>query len=244
MNKINYFMKSRSQSFGLVAVALLFSFLFLDMNLHAQVNRKKRSHSYSSLGMREARIRYGITFNAGGALSAHLKQPLSIVPSVGLGFCAAQYYGVGNRFMQQSVTYQIGYSLKDAYLVHNGVGTFHCSYIGTLDLNPFIYGVAIQFAWCDSNALFSRPFFNFYLRPEIGLAFPFKYKKRTEEVQRCTGSLTYGFNVKLDHKFNENDPDCVRDANGMVYLPWTAMCHHVITLRLNINLKNMREMRK
>ena len=245
MNKIKYFMKIRSKTFGLVVVMLFFSFQFLDMNLYSQVNRKKRSHSYSSLGMREARIRHGITFNVGGALSANLKQPMSIVPTIGVGYCAAQYYGVGNRFMQQSVTYEFGLGLANGgYMVHNGVGTFHCSYIGTADLNPFIYGVAIQFAWYGGDKYFTRPFSNLYLRPEVGLAFPFKYKKRTEEVQRVTGSVTYGFNIKLNHKFNENNPACVKGANGEVFLPWTAMYHHVITLRLNINLKNMREMRK
>jgi hypothetical protein len=247
MNKVNFYQKIRSQSLGLVIVALVCSFQLLDADLFAQVNRKKRSHSYSSLGMREARIRHGIAFNVGGSLSANLKQPLSLVPSVGIGYCAAQYYGVGNRFMQQSAVYQLGIGVmgpSGSYLVHNIIGTFHCSYIGTADLNPFIYGVAVHFAWYGGDAHFTRSFSNLYLRPEVGLAFPFKYKKRSEEVQRVTGSLTYGFNIKLNNVFNDANPACIKGSNGEVYLPWTAMFHHVVTLRLNINLKNMREMRK
>ena len=237
--------KVSNKAIVLVIVTLFFSFLFLGANLYAQVNRKKKSHNFSSLGMREARIRHGITLNLGAGLSANLEQPLSIVPTVGIGYCASQYYGIGNRFMQQSVTYQIGYGLANGtYVVHNLVGTFHCSYIGTLDLNPFIYGVAMQFAFYEGDKYFTRSYGNFYLRPEVGLAFPLKYKVRREEVLRVTGSLTYGFNVKTNYSFTPYNTACVKGQKGEVYLPWTAMNHHVVTFRLNINLKNQREMRK
>lgn len=240
------------KSIVLVAVTLFFALQFLGGNLYAQTNRKKQKNSFSSLGMREARIRHGITLNFGMGFSANLEQPLSYVPTVGVGYCAAQYYGVSNRFMQQSVTYQLGVGMdKGGYFVHNLVGTFHCSYIGSLDLNPFIYGVAMQFAFYQGDDYYryldggnrTATYMNFYLRPEVGIAFPFKYKMKTLEVMRVTGSLTYGFNIKTNYSFTESDPAVVRN-NGKVMLPWTAMNHHVATLRLNINLKNQREMRK
>jgi len=245
---MNFLQRVSNKIVGLVAVTLFFSLLFLDADSYAQVNRKKKSHNFSSLGMREARIRHGITLNVGSGLSANLEQPLSIVPTVGIGYCASQYYGVGNRFMQQTVTYQLGIGLaglaNNSYVVHNLIGTFHCSYIGSLDLNPFIYGVAIQFAVKESDKYFNRAYANFYLRPEVGLAFPIKYKVRREEVLRVTGSLTYGFNIKTNYLFTPSNPACVPGPNGEIYLPWTAMNHHVVTFRLNINLKNQREMRK
>ncbi|MCL2132131.1 MAG: hypothetical protein FWH36_06755 [Lentimicrobiaceae bacterium] len=245
MNRINYFQKISSKLIVLLTVTVFLSLQFSDADLYAQSNRKKQKNNFSSIGKREARIRHGIALNFGAGLSANLQQPMSIVPTIGMGYCAAQYYGVGNRFMQQTVTYQLGYGLANGgYIVHNLAGTFHCSYIGTLDLNPFIYGIAMQFAYYGGDRHFTSPYANFYIRPEIGFAFPFKYKVRTEEVQRVTGSLTYGFNIKTNYSFNENDPNCVPGKDGEVILPWTAMNHHVITLRLNINLKNMREMRK
>ena len=242
---MDYLQKSSSKVTVLLIVTLFFSFQFLDANGYAQVNRKKQTHNFSSLGMREARIRHGITVNFGAGISANLQQALSIVPMVGIGYCAAQYYGVGNRFMQQSVTYQLGVGMdKEGYYVHNLVGTFHCSYIGTLDLNPFIYGIAMQFAYYRGDIYFERAFANFYLRPEVGISFPFKYKMRTMEVLRVTGSLTYGFNIKTNYSFTGDDPSCKKNQNQEVVIPWTAMNHHVVTLRLNINLKNQRELRK
>ena len=242
---MDFLQKVSDKAIGLVVVMLFFSFLLSDADVQAQVNRKKQKNTFSSLGMREARIRHGITVNLGAGLSANLEQPLSIVPTAGIGYCASQYYGVGNRFMQQSATYQLGYGLANGgYIVHNLVGTFHCSYIGALDLNPFIYGVAMQFAFYTGDKYFTRSNINFYLRPEVGLAFPFKYNVRREEVLRVTGSLTYGFNFKTIYNFTPDNPACVKGPNGEVYLPWTAMCHHVVTFRLNINLKNQREMRK
>ena len=245
MNRIDFLQRSSRKLTVLLTVTLFFSFLFLGANLQAQVNRKKQSNNFSTIGKRETRIRHGIALNFGAGFSANLEQPLSIVPTVGVGYCAAQYYGVGNRFMQQSVTYQLGIGLANGgYMVHNVVGTFHCSYVGALDLNPFIYGIALQFAHYKGDSYFKRSYGNFYIRPEIGFGFPFKYSVRTMEVVRVSGSLTYGFNIKTNYNFVESDPACVKGANNAVILPWTAMNHHVVTLRLNINLKNQREMRK
>ena len=244
MNRIDFLQKSSRKLTVLLTVTLVFSFVFFSADLQAQTNRKKQSNNFSSIGKREARIRHGLALNFGAGLSANLEQPMSLVPMVGAGYCAAQYYGVGNRFMQQSVTYQFGMGLSNGgYFVHNLVGTFHCSYIGSLDLNPFIYGIALHFAQYKGDDYFTRPYANFYIRPEIGLSFPFKYKVRTMEVLRVSGALTYGFNIKTNYSFKEDDPACIK-KNNTVILPWTAMNHHVITLRLNINMVNQREVRK
>jgi len=245
MDRTDYLKSTNSKTTVFVAV-MAFCFLqVFDAETYAQANRKKQLNNFSSIGKREARIRHGIAFNLGMSLSADLDQPLSMVPTAGVGYCASQYYGIGNRFMQQSVTYQLGYGLAHGgYLVHNLTGTFHCSYIGALDLNPFIYGMAMQFAYYGGDNYFRNSFANFYLRPEIGIAFPIRYHVRTAEVLRITGSFTYGFNIKTVYNFEKNDPAVVRPNPETIYLPWTAMFHHVLTLRLNINLKNQREMRR
>jgi hypothetical protein len=221
----------------------------LDNKAYGQSNRKGHKNTFSSLGKSHSFIRHGITFHVGGGISARLKQSISAVPMVGVGYVASQYYGVGNRFMQQSVTYQFGLGMDNGgYQTHNAVGTFHCSYIGSADLNPFVYGVALQFAYMTKNNI-SPAYSNFYVRPEIGIAFPAQYKDRTKGIQRVTAMITYGFNIKTFYNFNSKMEEYQRmtvadgkavDPNNIKY-PWTAMNHHVVTVRLNINLGNIRE---
>ena len=236
---------------GILVVAGVFLCVqTLDNKAYGQSNRKGQKNSFSSLGKSHSFIRHGITFHLGGGISARLKQSISAVPMVGLGYVASQYYGVGNRFMQQSVTYQFGLGMDNGgYQTHNAVGTFHCSYIGSLDMNPFVYGIALQFAYMTKNDI-SPAYSNFYIRPEIGIAFPAQYAHRTQGIQRVTAMITYGFNIKTFYNFNSKMEEYQRlaasgkevDPNSIKY-PWTAMNHHVITVRLNINLGNIREYR-
>ncbi len=217
----------------------------IENNAYGQSNRKGKKNNFSSIGKSFTYIRHGLTFNFGAGISASLKQPVSVVPMVGIGYVASQYYGVGNRFMQQSITYQFGLGFSDGgYQTHNLVGTFHCSYIGSLDMNPFVYGIALQFAYATKSDI-SSGYSNFYVRPEVGIAFPAQYSDRTKSIQRVTAMITYGFNIRTFYNYNpemqeyqENQPE------ADVTYPWTAMNHHVVTVRLNINLGNIREMRR
>jgi hypothetical protein len=227
----------------ILVVALLASVVMYN-DASAQVNRSKQKHNFSSIGKRYATIRHGITLHVSGALGANLKQPMMVVPSGGIGYVATQYYGIANRFMQQSITYQFGYGIMpETFMVHNLVGTFHCSYLGTLDLNPVVYGIALQFAFADKSKTIKHTYANFYVRPEIGIALPVSYAARSREVSRVTAMITYGFNVKTFWNYNPVNEGFSIDAKGLTY-PWTAMCHHVITVRINFNIGNSREMRK
>ncbi|MDR1793351.1 MAG: hypothetical protein LBR36_07935 [Bacteroidales bacterium] len=244
MNHILFLTKWKSVSLALMVVVMV-SFL-CSLEVSAQVNRKKKNNNFSSIGMRSSTIRHGVTLHVGGGLGANTKQPMMIVPAAGVGYVASQYYGVGNRFMQQSITYQLGYGVTpETFLVHNLVGTFHCTYIGKADLNPFIYGIALQFAYAGkSNKTFTRAYSNFYVRPEIGIALPVNYKSRTKEVSLVTAMITYGFNIRTYWKFKPENEGYASTLPNAVQYPWTAMCHHVITVRINFNLLNMREVRK
>ena len=223
----------------------------LNINAYGQTNRKGQKHSFSTMGRNHTFIRHGLTIHLGSGISARLKQSVSAVPMGGIGYVASQYYGVGNRFMQQSITYQFGLGLSDGgYQTHNVVGTFHCSYIGKLDLNPFIYGIALQFIYATESKI-SPSYSNFYVRPEIGIAFPAQYKDRTKSIQRVTAMITYGFNIRTFYNFNPDMDKFKTSANLQqttakedVIYPWTAMNHHVVTVRLNINLGNIREFRR
>lgn len=233
---------------------LLVAFLYiqtLDNQVYGQSNRKGQKNSFSAVGKSHSYIRHGLTIHAGAGISARLQQSISAVPMVGIGYVASQYYGTCNRFMQQSVTYQFGIGMDNGgYQTHNAVGTFHCSYIGVADLNPFVYGIALHFAYMTENKI-SPAYSNFYVRPEIGIAFPAQYKDRTKGIQRVTAMITYGFNIKTFYNFNPSMEVYQRlAAEGKVVnpedvaRPWTAMCHHVVTVRLNFNLGNIREYKK
>ncbi len=214
---------------------------------NAQVNRSGLKNNYSKSGKSVAVIRHGIT--------TQLSYDCGKTAFVGVGYSASQYFGIGNRFMQQSVIYQIGLQtdkLGDPYqsaYIHNLIGTFHCSYIGAVDLNPIIYGVAIHFATAkdknvyqnlsDYNTLKGEYMSNIYLRPELGLSYPFKYSDKTKEKVPVTFSLTYGYNFKLFMYRNE-----LKEINALkskLTAPWTSQYHHIITFRVNFNLAHYRE---
>jgi len=225
-------------------IVILFAAQVIDNDLYAQSNRKGKRNTFSSGGRNLSYIRHGLTINAGAGISAKLDQAISVVPMAGLGYVTSQYYGVSNRFMQQSFTYQFGMGLDHGgYQVHNAVGTFHCSYIGGWDLNPFIYGIALQFAYATESAI-SKPYSNFYIRPEVGIAFPAQYRHRTKGIQRVTAMITYGFNIKTFYNYDPDMEIYQGVAPDNIKYPFTAMCHHVVTVRLNINLGNIREYRK
>ena len=219
----------------------------LDNQAYGQSNRKGKKNNFSALGKSHAYIRHGLTIHVAGGISANLKQSITAVPMAGIGYVASQYYGTGNRFMQQSVTYQFGMGMDNGgYITHNAIGTFHCSYIGGLDMNPFVYGAALHFAYMTENNI-SPAYSNFYVRPEIGVAFPAQYAHRTKGILRVTAMITYGFNIKTFYNFNPSMEVMIakgKDNPNDVDRPWTAMNHHVVTVKLNFNLGNMREYKR
>ncbi len=212
-------------------MVLVCGMLFAANDTFAQANRNKHKHNFSKSGKSLAVMRHGLTLNVGATL-------MDATPAIGLGYACSQYYGVGNRFMQQSIVYQLG--LGDD-LIHNVVATFHCSFAGTFDISPFIYGLGMQFSMAPDKYSETN-MGNLYLRPEFGLYFPMKYKKRTQERLPVTGSLTYGYNYGLF--MSRTELQSYREKYGITSdadLPWTSVNHHCVTLRINFNFANIRE---
>lgn len=213
---------------------------------NAQINRTGFKNNYSKTGKSFALIRHGLT--------GQLAYDAYKTPFLGVGYVSTQYFGIGNRFMQQTVAYQLGLMIDklgkphESAFIHNIVGTFHCSYIGTTDLNPFIYGVAIHFATAKDKNVYMDPsdyntkkgefMSNIYLRPEIGLSFPVKYADRTEEKVPFTFTITYGYSIKLFMYRNELKEI---DKDSEMTLPWTSQHHHMLTMRFNFNFVHYRE---
>lgn len=212
---------------ALVLAALLFS----ASDSAAQNNRRQHKNNFSKSGKSLAVMRHGLTLGVGASL-------MDVTPAVGLGYSCSQYYGVGNRFMQQSIMYQIGLGSE---MIHNIVGTFHCSFVGTWDMSPCIYGLGVHFAMAPDKYSETQ-MGNLYLRPEFGLYFPTKYSKRTREKLPVTGSITYGYNIGLF--MTRAEMEHYREKYGITSdsdLPWTSVNHHVITFRVNFNFANIRE---
>ena len=219
------FQKVKQFSKHLFALFLVLGLLFAATDVDAQSNRNKKKNNFSKSGKSFTQIRHGLTLNVGTSLD--------ITPMVGLGYSCSQYYGIGNRFLQQSLTYQVG--LGDE-MIHNVVGAFHASFIGTWDMNPFIYGIAAHFAM-GKDKYSETNMGNLYLRPEFGIAFPANYQKRSKERLPVTASLTYGYNLGLFNKRGEFDYSNVDPSD----YPWTSINHHMITFRINFNFTNIRE---
>lgn len=215
----------------LTIIVLFVGILLTSLDTSAQSNRNKRKNNFSRSGKNYSVVRHGISLNLGTSLD--------ITPMFGFGYSCSQYYGTGNRYMQQSLTYQVGLGNK---LIHNVVGTFHCTYIGTFDMSPCIYGIALHFAM-SPDKYSETNMGNLYLRPEFGLVFPMKYKKRTQERLPITASLTYGYNVRMF--MSRAEMDVYRDKydiRGDADMPWTSRNHHMITFRINFNFANLREL--
>jgi hypothetical protein len=115
-------------------------------------------------------------------------------------------------------------------------------------LNPFVYGIALHYVYATATPDIGTAYSNFYVRPEIGIAFPAQYSDRTKSIQRVTAMITYGFNIRTFYNFDP-DMELQKEQNtgkspSDIKYPWAAMNHHVVTIRLNINLGNIQEMRK
>ncbi|MBQ5532358.1 MAG: hypothetical protein IJM65_01740 [Bacteroidales bacterium] len=226
-----YYQVIRKIGKTLLPGVLLLALLISAADAEAQNNRRKQKNNFSKSGKSLAVMRHGLTLGVGASL-------MDVTPMVGLGYACSQYYGIGNRFMQQSIMYQIG--LGDD-MIHNVVGTFHCSFVGTWDMSPCIYGLGIHFAMAPDKYSETN-MGNLYLRPEFGLYFPTKYRKRTQEKLPITGSLTYGYNYGLF--MTRTEMESYREKYGITSdadLPWTSVNHHMITFRINFNFANIRE---
>ncbi len=158
----------------------LFLLICVSPNVDAQINKLgKKSTSFSSAGNKWSRIRQGVLVSTGFDLNKTLL--------IGVGYAASQYYGVGNLYMQQSVSYQFGF-LERTH--HSFEASIHNNYFGGLDLSPAVWG---------GNLMFVKEgdFGQLFIRPDIGIMYPFTYRARAAENKKLTVMLLYGYNFKL-----------------------------------------------
>jgi hypothetical protein len=243
----------------LFLLSLLISIIFSINTVEGQINRSKLRNNFSKSGKSVAVIRHGIT--------TQLSYDYNTTPFIGIGYNASQYFGIGNRFMQQSITYQLGLQIKklgnpyQSAFIHNLTASFHCTYIGTADLSPFLYGLTIHFATAKDTNVYEDPhdantkkgefMSNIYLRPEIGFTFPIKYSAKTQERKPFTFSITYGYNIGLfmrrmelakdEMELAKDEMERLKNEGIEVDYPWTAKNHHILTLRFNFNFVHYRE---
>lgn len=172
-------MKKSIQIISIALLAGVFSLGLFTNEASAQINKNNKKSSFSSTGNKWNRFRYGIlgqtsVDNGGGAF-------------IGAGFGANQYYGVGNLMFQQSLTYQIGLGDK---LRHSFEASIHNNFFGGLDFSPFVWGANAMFVKQENTG-------QLFVRPDVGIFYPFKYRDKASEEAKYTIMLLYGYNFML-----------------------------------------------
>lgn len=173
-------------------------------NADAQINKLgKKSTSFSSAGNKWSRIRQGVLVSTGFDLNNTLL--------IGVGYAASQYYGVGNLYMQQSVSYQFGF-LERTH--HSFEASIHNNYFGGLDLSPLVWGGNLMFVK-------EKDFGQLFIRPDIGIAYPFSYRARASENKKLTVMLLYGYNFKLFERRDNLGVNSHYVSLKLLYTFWT-----------------------
>ncbi len=177
------------KSYNRILVAIVFSMLMglivCPNESFAQINKNRKKSSFSSTGNKWNRFRYGIL----GQVGTDLKSPVFF----GVGMGANQYYGVGNLMFQQSFTYSMS---RGSTTRHNFEASIHNNFFGGLDFSPFIWGANAMFVK-DENAG------QLFIRPDFGIAYPFKYRTKASEEAKYTVMLLYGYNLMLFEDRND-----------------------------------------
>lgn len=192
---------------------LIFTIILISLqSLDAQINKMgKKSSSFSSAGNKWSRIRQGVAATAGFDMGNTL--------FLGIGYGQSQYYGVGNLYLQQSVTYQFGFLDK---IHHSFEISIHNNFFGGLDLSPMVWGANLMFVKEEKYG-------QLFARPDIGIMFPFSYRARAAENKKLVFMLLYGYNFKLFQKNLE-----IADNLGVN--------SHYVTLRVLFTLQTFKEM--
>ncbi len=187
---------------------LMFCFVFANNPMaDAQINKNKKKSSFSSTGNKWNRFRYGILGNAGYDFLS--------TPYVGFGFGANQYYGVGNLMFQQSVTYQASFQ---NVIQHNIEVSIHNNFFGGLDFSPFVWGANGMFVFNENKG-------QLFVRPDIGISYPFKYRDKASEDAKVTFMLLYGYNFPL---FQDRDNLGIGSNYVTLKILFTLFSYHEI----------------
>ncbi len=170
---------------------------------------------------------------------------IQTMPFFGLGYTIMKLADRDNRFIQGSISYNIGYHLKQSTISHNITASIHSNYITKVDLNPFVYGLTLHFmAISEADEVYDNLttneypgalMSNFYIRPEIGLSLPLKYDKK---ITSCL--ITYGYNIQTFWNRNEikkYKEDIKNNENiDNSFMPYTSKSHHMVTLKINFRI--------
>lgn len=182
----------------------LFLLICVTPFVDAQINKLgKKSTSFSSAGNKWSRIRQGVLFSTGFDLNSTML--------IGVGYAASQYHGVGNLYMQQSVSYQFGF-LERTH--HSFEASIHSNFFGGLDFSPAVWGGNLMFVKeGDYGQLF--------IRPDIGVMYPFSYRARAAENKKLTIMLLYGYNFKLFERRDNLGINSHYISLKLLYTFWT-----------------------
>lgn len=216
---------------------------FLTFNIaNAQVINNGLLKNYSKGGNSHSDVFHAITL--------HASFDCQSMPFLGLGYSCLQLSTKENNFTQESLTYNIGLKLDNKTISHNIIASIHANYIGKVNLNPLVYGLAFHFIAApdmddipdnvNTNEYPGQLMSNLYIRPEIGISLPLKYDKKITSFL-----ITYGYNIQTFWTRREikNYKEQAETENlNKALIPYTSQGHHMVTMRLNFRIipKNVR----
>ncbi|NLJ82466.1 MAG: hypothetical protein GX330_05005 [Bacteroidales bacterium] len=184
------------------------------------------------------------------AISAQVAFDLSTMPFFGMGYTCMQLSHRGNDMIQENINYSAGFHLKHKDITHAVTVSVHSNHIHLLSLNPFVYGLALQFVSSkdhddvynnlNTNEYPGKLMSNVYIRPEVGFSIPLKQDKK---ITSCLITYGYGFQTFWKREEVKKYQEEVKEKNIDGSLtPYTSQNHHFVNVRLNFRIipKNSR----
>lgn len=110
-----------------------------------------------------------------------------------IGYGQASWDAVNKRSSYFSVSFTAGvYSVSEMRFKWGLEASGYLNHIGFIAFSPLVYGATAQFIKDIKHG-------ELYLRPEIGLNFPYKFKPKVDHAVEAVFYIIYGFNFPIFH---------------------------------------------
>ena len=164
---------------------IVISFLFSADRLYSQNKIFKKKALFSTGLSRGFSLRRGINLGFQGDPRANL------FGSIGYG--QASWDAVNKVGSYFCVNFTAGiYSTTEMQFKWGAEASGYLNHIGYFAFSPLIYGATVQFVKDIKHG-------ELYLRPEIGLNFPYKFKPKVDHAVELVFYVVYGFNFPIFH---------------------------------------------
>lgn len=110
-----------------------------------------------------------------------------------IGYGQASWDAVNRRSSYFSLSFTAGiFSTSEMNFKWGAEASGYLNHIGYITFSPLIYGGTVQFIKDTKHG-------ELYLRPEIGLSYPYKFKSKVDHTVQAVVYVIYGFNFPIFH---------------------------------------------